>query len=1432
MKNKKRILSIILGLLAVSLGYFAWSKWASATRIALVNFPNYQVSNMALSNEDSFIKFEEVPLDQLDKLKNYDFVLAWGMGIKIDENQRNTIIKTAEKVPTHFVSVTSPENDISSLSESQSEKVDSYLSNGNKKNFQNFARYVRKYIDGKKFFTEEPEKVIEKKENVFFHIDEEVAFSDIKAYEDYLKKNNLYQEGKPKIAIVSGIHDPFSGNKAHIDSIIVSLQKSGLNVYPFASFGKRVEFLEQINPDAVIYFPHGRLQMTNPEQTVDWLKEKNIPIFTPISVIQLEEDWLKDPMGMFGGFMGQTIVMPELDGAVYPYVLIAQEKRNDGMVVFKTIPDRLKKFTQIVNNFINLKKKNNQDKKVAIYYFKGQGQNSLVAQGLETNSSLYNFLKRMKSEGYNVDGLPENEADFQKLINAQGNVYNRNAMGSFDNFIQNGKPALINDAEYTDWLKNSLQTQMYEEVMKHNGAASEGFMGTKKDGKGYLAISRIVFGNVAILPQPPAALSTDDEFKVNHGVKEIPPHAYIGAYLWAQKGFKADAMIHFGTHGSLEFTPNKQVALSSDDWGDILVGAVPHFYYYTIGNIGESIIAKRRTYATLISYLTPAFTESEARTIFNELLDKINYYYKTQDEAHKKDISLQIKKIAVKMGLHRDLRLDSITTKPYSEEEIDKLENFAEEIATEKINGEFYTMGVPYSSDKISSTVLAMSTDPLAYSLAALDKISGKVTDQQLKRKAFFTENYLNPAKNIVLQILNGKSVSPDFIGATAKIQVSEIEKARELLTPQREMPYFVKKAMEKKMKSKNGELTEVEKQLKAGKIPDGMPEFVAKKLMEKVKRGERLGERPSFVGGKLKVSTPKAGQKPETNQIPKEQKERAMAILDIEQTINNVVFYKESLLKSPEMELKSFFNALNGGYVAPSSGGDAVANPRAVPTGRNLYAVNAEMTPSEMAWERGVKLAQNTIEEYRKNHKGEYPKKIAYTFWSSEFIETEGVSIAQALYMLGVEPVRDSFGRVVDVRLIPSKELGRPRIDIVIQTSGQFRDLAASRLFLLTKAVELAANTKDENFENQVSAGNIAIEKELVNAGVSPKQAREMSNYRIFGGQQGRYDTGTKEMMLAGDKWDSQKDIAETYMHNMGAFYGNEKEWGKYEKGMLKAALKNTDILIHARQNNTWGALSLDHVFEFMGGMNTAIKEVTGKDPDAYFADYRNRKNMRMQELKEAVGVEARATIFNPKYIKEKMKGKASSAGQIAEITTNMFGWEATRPELIDDEMWNELYETYVEDKHNLGIREFIHKENGASLQTITAVMLEATRKGMWKASAEQISNLASMHNGLVKEFGAESSSFSANNEKLQNYIAGKLTENEAKEYKSELQKMKTGSTKEINSKEGKVLKKEEVNPEQAKEKMPLNGLLIGGGILIAFIGLLIYFKKKRKNE
>ena len=952
-------------------------------------------------------------------------------------------------------------------------------------------------------------------------------------------------------------------------------------------------------------------------------------------------------------------------------------------------------------------------------------------------------------------------------------------------------------------------------MVAHNGAVPVNYLATHKDGKDYLGVARLTFGNVTILPQPPAAISTEDDFKVQHGVKEIPPYAYIGAYLWVQNGLKADALIHFGTHGSLEFTPNKQVTLSDYDWGDILVGTVPHFYYYTIGNIGEAMMAKRRSYGSIVSYLTPAFTESDMRNTFNELENTILSYQKSKNPIDKNTISLHIKKLAVGMGLHRDLRLDSLLTQPYTEAEIDRLSNFAEEIATEKINGELYTMGIPYPADKINSTVVAMSADPIAYSVAALHKIDGKVSERDLKRKVFFSQQYLNPAKTLVSQVLAGKPVTTELICAYAHITAEELQKAKETMAAEDQsgMPYFLKKQMEKE----------------AAKGKDS----TAHSKADTVK-----GKKPDAVGKATKTKKPavkKEERKPLTEKelaelaAKKAKIDRARAIVGIEEAITNIVFYRDGLQQSPRLEEKAFFNALSGGYTPPSSGGDAVANPKGVPTGHNLYSVNAESTPSKLAWDRGVALAQNVLNEYKEKH-GEYPKKIAYTFWSSEFVETEGVSIAQALYMLGVEPVWDTFGRVGDIRLIPSEELGRPRIDVVIQTSGQFRDLAASRLFLITKAIEMVSALGQEPYANEVSAGTVDIEKELVEAGVPPKEAREMSTQRIFGGLQGRYDTGIKELIHAGDKWETQKDIAQVYMHNMGAFYGTKENWSQFQEGMFRAAIKNADVLIQPRQNNTWGALSLDHVYEFMGGMNAAIKEVTGKDPDAYLADYRNHKNMHLQELKEAVGVEARATILNPKYIKEMMKGKASAAGQIQEIVTNMYGWEATRPELIDDALWNEVYDTYIEDKNKLGVTDFIKRENGATMEEVTAVMLEATRKGMWKATETQIAQLATLHTDLVKEYGVTSSQFSSENKKLQEYISQKAPEANAQAYQKQLSATNQASEEVYDTKDSKILQKEETTTGQEKKKVSLDGVWIAVAVLVALVGLVVFVRKRRK--
>ena len=1411
---KKKLLLLISALLLCGLGYFVYQRFVSPTRIALVNFLSYQSSNIILSNKDKFIKFEEVSTDELDKLKGFDFVLIWGMGMKISEEQRDKLIEISRRVPFHSFAVTNPDNDISTLSEKDLKRVSEYLDSANKDNYQNLALYVRKYID-KKWFASEPAPAIERKENVYFHLDDELSFNNLKDYENYIREHGFYKEGAPRIAVVAGLHDPFAGNKEHLNGVISALQDEGMNVYPFTAQAKRIEFLEEIAPDAIVYFPHGQMMMGAPEKFINWIKQKNIPFFTGLSVLTLKEQWEKDPMGMAGGFLGQTVVMPELDGALYPYVVIAQDKNKDGYYFLNAIGNRAAKFAKIIHRFTQLKKQSNADKKLAIVYFKGVGLNPPVAQGLEVIESLYNFLGQLKKEGYKVEGLPATVEEFHTLLNKYANTYRASAKGEIERFLAEDNPALVEANELDTWLKTTLPQDLYKEVVAHNGAVPVFYLATHKDGNEYFAVARLTFGNVTILPQPPAAISTEDDFKVQHGVKEIPPYAYIGAYLWVQNGLKADALIHFGTHGSLEFTPNKQVTLSDYDWGDILVGTVPHFYYYTIGNIGEAMMAKRRSYGSIVSYLTPAFTESDMRNTFNELENTILSYQKSKNPTDKNAISLHIKKLAVGMGLHRDLRLDSILTQPYTEAEIDRLSNFAEEIATEKINGELYTMGIPYPADKINSTVVAMSADPIAYSVAALNKIDGKVSEKDLKRKIFFSEQYLNPAKTLVGQVLAGKPVTTELICAYAHITPEELAKAKETVAAEDQsgMPYFLKKQMDKEAAQAKDSSAHAKTDTVKGKKPDAVGK-ATKTKKPAVKKEER---KPLTEKELAELAAKKA------------KLDRARAIVAIEEAITNIIFYRDGLQQSPHLEEKAFFNALNGGYTPPSSGGDAVANPKGVPTGHNLYSVNAESTPSKLAWDRGVALAQNVLNEYKEKH-GTYPKKIAYTFWSSEFVETEGVSIAQALYMLGVEPVWDTFGRVGDIRLIPSEELGRPRIDVVIQTSGQFRDLAASRLFLITKAIEMVSALPQEPYANQVSAGTVDIEKELVEAGVPPKEAREMSTQRIFGGLQGRYDTGIKELINAGDKWESQSDIAQVYMHNMGAFYGTKENWSQFQEGMFRAAIKHADVLIQPRQNNTWGALSLDHVYEFMGGMNAAIKEVTGKDPDAYLADYRNHKNMHLQELKEAIGVEARATILNPKYIKEMMKGKASAAGQIQEIVTNMHGWEATRPELIDDALWNEVYDTYIEDKQQLGVTDFIKRENAVSLEEVTAVMLEATRKGMWKASEAQIAHLASLHTDLVKQYGVTSSQFSSENKKLQEYISQKAPAANAQVYQKQLSAANNASEEVYDTKNSQVLQKEETTTGQEKKQVSLDGLWIGVAVLVALVGLVVFVRRRRK--
>lgn len=1438
--RKKRYWLLALLLMALAyVGYKGYSHTASVTRIALVNFPGYQSSGIVLSNADKHIEYGIFDEHQIEEYKNYDFILAFGMGLSWTEEERSRIDALLDKgLPLQVVMTTVPENNIANIDSTAAKRILEYIDNGNRKNYQSLAHYVRKYIDRKQFFVTEPAPLAPAVSEVYFHIDEAVAFEKKADFEAYLKKQGYWHDGGSKILLIGGINDPFAGNKQNIDSLIEGLHREGHNVYPVSSMLGRLDFLKEVSPDLVVYFPHGRVMMGMGEQTVDYLRERNIPIITPITLLQSQEEWEADPMGMMGGFMSQTIVMPELDGAVYPYVFTTQEKNEEGHHLLKAIPHRLEKFTQLATRYLRLKTKANKDKKLAIYFFKGPGQESLLAQGLETVPSLYNFLRRLESEGYNLAGLPRDVETFRKQIMLQGQVLKPYAEGDISSFVQKAKPELVEASVLQSWLDSSLPLALREQLEESYGTAPGRFMTYEdKAGRAYLALARLQYGNVALLPQPAAGIG-DDSFAIAHGANMPPPYPYVGAYLWAHHAFDADAMIHFGTHGSLEFTPRKQVALSDMDWGDQLVAGLPHFYYYTIANVGESMMAKRRSYAALVSYLSPAFAESGARGIYKDLVNAITAYYQEHSEEAKKSKSLAVKKLAIQLGLHRELRLDSLLSKPYSESEIERIDNFAEEIANEKVTGKLYTTGEVYEAQRLDATVVAMAADPIAYAQARLDYLRGKIGKDYTQNKRLFSSKYLEPAKRFVAQNMR-KPLGKAAVLSYAGISAEELDKALTLVDPKSKIMQMMA-AMGAKDKAgmnmpvirgKKSEAKHPSWIPKVGKRPDHVGGGTAPvPSSSKPSSAHQGANKPAQMMAEANRSVQAERNAKPTLTAEEEERQRdwSVAVVELAEAIQNISAYREALERSPEQELNAFVNALSGGYLAPSSGGDAVANPKAVPTGRNLYSINAETTPSERAWSRGVELAQNTIKQYKEKH-GRYPQKVSYTFWSSEFIESEGTTIAQVLYMIGAEPIRNGFGRVADVRLIPIKELGRPRIDVVIQTSGQFRDLAASRLELLHRAITLASEAKEREEDNYVASGSIQTEKALVEAGLSPKEARGLSTSRIFGGINGMYGTGIQEMITAGDQWQSRDEIAEVYLNNMGASYTGQKDWGKFSKHLFRAALERTDVVVQPRQSNTWGALSLDHVYEFMGGLNLTVRSVTGKEPEAYFADYRNRNNARIQDLKESIGVESRATVFNPKYISEMLSGGASSVSRLTEVITNTYGWEVTKPEVIDDAMWQEYYDTYITDKYDLGVQQRIEELQPSVLQEMTAVMLETARKGMWSASPEQVKRLSELHADLTKRFGATGSGMSSGNKLLQRYISDQLQPEQAKTYQAQLQRMNSADAVQSNdAKDAVRMKKEEQNPSSTSGSA-INKWWVAALALLAFVGAILFVRRRQ---
>ncbi len=422
----------------------------------------------------------------------------------------------------------------------------------------------------------------------------------------------------------------------------------------------------------------------------------------------------------------------------------------------------------------------------------------------------------------------------------------------------------------------------------------------------------------------------------------------------------------------------------------------------------------------------------------------------------------------------------------------------------------------------------------------------------------------------------------------------------------------------------------------------------------------------------------------------------------------------KKRLEESGPNEITGLLSSLSAGYVPPAPGNDPIRNSESLPTGKDFYGFDPDKVPSKEAWAIGEKRAQELLDAYRNAHDGAWPEQVGLVLWSVETIRDEGINVATALNLMGMKPVWDKRDKIKDVVPIPGEALNRPRIDVLLQISGLFRDTFPNVAKLLDRAVRQAVTLND--VENFIERHSKAIEDSLVREGKSVEEARRLSLVRVFGDPPGAYGTKVDDFAGASGLWKEDRVVAEQGFIALQSHGYSSDSWGEPMLPVYRSHLKNVKATIHTLSSNLYGTMDNDDVFQYLGGLSMAVRMESGGAPDVFLSI--NRTNMgRVEQLSATLDRELRSRYLNSKWIEGMKKEGYAGAREMNEFMENMWGWQVTTPKDVSPEMWHETYEVYVGDKYGMELKRFFDRENPWAYQAMTARMLEAVRHGYWKA-------------------------------------------------------------------------------------------------------------------
>ncbi|HEX5269604.1 MAG TPA: cobaltochelatase subunit CobN, partial [Gemmataceae bacterium] len=950
----------------------------------------------------------------------------------------------------------------------------------------------------------------------------------------------------------------------------------------------------------------------------------------------------------------------------------SQDRRDACPTGYAPVPDRISRLAGLALRFAALRRKPNGDKRIAFVLTNSPDKAAKIgnAVGLDAPASLLRALTAMRQRGYVLGELPpDGDALIHSLIDRCS--YDETLLTTEQLANAAGRVPI---AEYQRWFDDLPESQRRGMVDQWGSPPGNAYVHDD-----HVALAGLDFGNVFVALQPPRGHGMDPN-AIYHQPDLPPPHNYHALYRWLRDVWRADAVVHLGKHGTLEWLPGKGVGLSAECYPDSILGDLPLFYPFILNDPGEGAQAKRRGHAVIIDHLTPPMTTADAHGELAELMQLVDEYYQVELLDPSKMPLLQQQIWDLIRGAH--------------------LEDDLKYLMRRGEDGHTHEWDDAVTADGTPVTLAQMRGREVSHLIQELDGYLCELAGAQIRDGLHVLGQV--PEGEQMVGLLNALTRVPNLDVPSLRAAVAGLFGLDlDPLLAERGRPIDA---------------------------PPALSRLADRPLATRADALETIDDLCRHLHALLQRHDFRAGA---IDSVIKETFPEAQGLHPLGMAVRAVLnFTCERLvpaLRQTTDEIDQLLAGLEGRYVpAGPSGAPTRGMAHVLPTGRNFYAVDPRALPSAAAWQVGQELAREVLERYRAET-GAYPETVGISAWGTSAMRTHGDDVAEVLALLGVRPVwQKENRRVIGVEIVPAESLGRPRIDVTVRISGFFRDAFPHLIKLLDDAVRAVALLDEPPESNFVRKHYLADLAATVPDPASPERQRREALYRVFGSKPGCYGAGLLPL-IDERNWRDDADFAETYV-NWGGYAYTADAAGVDARDAFRRRLGEVQVALHNQDNREHDIFDSDDYFQFHGGMIAAIRALTGRQPRHYFGDTHDPARPAVRDLKQEALRVFRTRVVNPKWLEGIRRHGYKGGLELAATVDYLFGYDATAG-VAEDWMYEQVARTYALDP---AMQEFFARSNPWALHAVAERLLEAARRGMWAEPGAE--TLAALREALLR--------------------------------------------------------------------------------------------------